>query len=145
MELPQEKIIIGRQEYVSFPEFGVSGVVAKIDTGAYNGCVHANVIGEVTRDGVEFLQFTLLDATHAELKDKVFETSRFIRKKVRHANGIVTSRYVITTNLVLGNKNVSVQIGLSHRGSMRNPVLIGRVILKNNFIVDVAETFLLSK
>lgn len=142
--MEKHTITIGRREYVSFPQFNVHNVVAKIDTGAYSGCIHARVLGEIERDEQRVLQFTLLDTTHPELADTIFETKTYRVKRVKNASGVVQHRYVITTPIVIAGVTLEVEIGLSDRASMKNPVLIGRKILADNFTVDVAGEFLAS-
>ncbi len=145
MEKADLKMMVGRREYVSFPQFNIRNVVAKIDSGAYNGCIHADIIGEVERDGKKFLQFSLLDTSHPEYKDTVHETPDYTKKRVRDANGVTSPRYIIRTPLVIGSREMHIKIGLNNRTNMHNPVLIGRVVLSSNFLVDASKEFLAGK
>lgn len=139
--LPTKKQKIGRLEKISFPEFGVENIDAKVDTGAYTGCIHANVLGEVSRDGRTFLQFRLLDETHPEFNDNVYETDDFKKKKVKSSNGIVQERYMIMQKVIFAGTEAEFELGLDNRDTMKFPVLIGRKNLTERFIVDVEKEF----
>lgn len=132
--MDKEKRIIGRREVVDFPELGLYGIIAKIDTGAYTTALHCHDIRE--ENGV--LYFKLLDPTHPEytMTEKKFTT--YFQKEIKNSFGEVEKRYIIKTIIKIGRKRIKSVISLTDRGTMRYPVLIGRKLLKNKFIVDVA-------
>ncbi|MFI5141814.1 MAG: RimK/LysX family protein [Bacteroidia bacterium] len=43
------------------------------------------------------------------------------------------------TLLIIGHKRIRTAVSLTDRGNMRYPVLIGRKMIKNKFIIDVAK------
>ncbi len=126
MSKSQNKIrLIGRREYVDFPELKLFSVEAKIDTGAYTSSLHCKNI-------------------RLENKSLVFETdagkhefSDFFRKKIKNSFGEMEERYIIKTSVKLGKKTIRTTISLSDRENMRYPVLIGRRMLKGKFLIDV--------
>jgi hypothetical protein len=129
-----EKITIGRREIIDFPELGLVGIVAKIDTGAYTTALHCHDIRE--ESGV--LYFKLLDPTHPEYTEKEQKFTDYSQKEIRNSFGEVEKRYIIKTIIKIGRKRIKSVISLTDRGTMRYPVLIGRKLLKNRFIVDVS-------
>ena len=133
------KTTIGRIEIISFPELGIENLTAKIDTGAYSTAIHAHKFGIELKNGVEVLFFQLLDPEIEESIDRVFRTENFYRKKVRSSNGKMEERYIVKTKIVLGGKLRSTDLSLTDRGKMRYPVLIGRKVLANGYIVDVSK------
>lgn len=135
------KSVIGRLEYVDLPDFGLQKIVAKIDTGAYTGALHATDIKEVDISGQKMLEFRLLDEDHSEYIDKVHTVSDYEIKKVKSSNGDVESRYVIPVKLIIKNKTINAELTLNNRKEMRYPILIGRKNITNIFIVDVAQKF----
>lgn len=129
----KDKQIIGRFERIDFPEFDVSGVVAKIDTGAYSGAVFATRI-RVEEQGGRQLCFNVLNT------GKEFRTTKFRKHWVRSSNGVVVDRYFIDTTVQLNGKTYPISISLADRSSMRYPVLLGRKFLsRHGFIVDVSQ------
>lgn len=127
--------VLGCFEQVSFSDFGVSNVWAKVDTGAYSGAMHATNI-EVVRRGMlrqRVLKFTPLGRTALAT-----ETTDFMSTYVRSATGHRVRRHVIDTTITIDGTEYPIRIGLSDRSDMKRPVLIGRRFLReNNILVDV--------
>lgn len=129
----KQKTVIGRTERVDFPQLGLYNITAKIDTGAYTSSLHCHDIFE--ENGL--LHFKLVDPSHKEYNAKDHQFTEFELKKIKSSFGRMEKRYTIKTVIRIGKKKIKTKITLSNRGSMRYPVLIGRTLLKNNFIVDV--------
>jgi hypothetical protein len=51
----------------------------------------------------------------------------------------VERRFVIVTTLKIFNEEITTEFSLSNRGSLKFPILIGRKILRNRFIIDVKK------
>lgn len=136
-----EKKIIGRLEYVDLPDFGLSGIVGKIDTGAYNGAIHTTHVHETTIDGVNVVEFSLLDSDHPEFKEDVYRTHDFKKRMVKNSNGDSELRYFISTKIILKGEEIPVRFSLSNRKNLKHPILVGRKIIKKRFIVDVSKKF----
>ncbi len=124
--------LIGRREFVDFPELNLMGMEAKIDTGAYTSSLHCETINLREENNKMVLYFTLEQDQHIPHR---FEN--FKEKKIKNSFGEMEERFVIKTLVKIGNKKVLSSISLSNRDSMRYPVLIGRRILKGRFIIDV--------
>lgn len=139
--IKKEKPIIGRLERVDLPLFDLSGIEAKIDTGAYNGSIHVSHVEEVKSDGRGVLKFVLLDEEHPEFKDRVFETDQYEKKDIKNSSGQSETRYIISTKLVLKGKELDVKLSLSDRTELRRPILLGRKAIKKHFIIDAAKKF----
>lgn len=138
----KEKQIIGRLEYVNIPELNITGVSAKIDTGAYRGSIHASNIKEIERDGKKFLTFTLLDSDHNEYDGKVYEVDEYTTGKFRGTQVDYHERYVIPVTLEIAGKRIKTQLSLSDRKDLRFPILIGRKPLKRKFLINPARTYI---
>lgn len=102
-----EKVVIGRVEKV-----GINGVcfLAKIDTGAYKNSICENI------------------AKKLDLKP-VGETN------IRNAQGRY-KRKVVEADLVIRNKHFKTNFTVANRSDLKYDVLIGRGVLKGNFVVD---------
>jgi ribosomal protein S6--L-glutamate ligase len=53
------KTLIGKQEWCALPQLGLDCIRAKIDTGAKTSALHAENIKCITRDNVDYVQFTV--------------------------------------------------------------------------------------
>lgn len=145
MRTEKEKRLIGRREFVDFPELGIYELTAKIDTGAYTSVLHCHDIEVRNIDGIETLCFKLLDPSHPEYSEQEQRFKIFAKKLIKNSFGDFESRFVIRTKIKIARKIINSSISLTDRGNMRYPVLLGRKLLKNRFIVDVSETNLWNK
>ncbi|MEZ4103404.1 MAG: RimK/LysX family protein [Candidatus Paceibacterota bacterium] len=137
----ESKKIIGRLEFIDLPEFELLGIVAKIDTGAYNGAIHTTHVVEKEVDGKKVIEFSLLDESHPEFTDDIYQVDNFEKRVVKNSNGDSELRFVLPTKIILGGEEIKVKFSLSNRKKLRYPVLIGRKIIKKHFIVDVSKKF----
>lgn len=140
MSSPGNKMrLIGRMEFVDFPELNLSGLEAKVDTGAYTSAIHCSRIYVHSKDNKEKLCFKIPTNTLSEQSTTLYEMENFSRKVIKNSFGEVEERYIIKTKIRLGKKTILSTISLSDRESMRFPVLIGRRFLKGQFLVDVSR------
>lgn len=134
----RKKDIIGRNELVNIPEFGLYNIEAKIDSGAYRGAVHATEIKEdIDEDHKKVLKFKILDENHPEFKDITFFSNNFKKVKVKNSGMDFVERYAVPLMVELGGKKINCELTLCNRDSMRRPILIGRKAIKKHFIIDV--------
>ena len=131
--------LIGRREYVDFPELNIFKVEAKIDTGAYTSALHCHDIVVKEIGGKQVLCFKILDETHPEYNEQEHHFEDFIQKNIKSSSGEAELRYIIKTLIIIGHKRIRTAVSLTDRGNMRYPVLIGRKMIKNKFIIDVAK------
>lgn len=135
-----DKKIIGRRELVGFPLLGLYEIEAKVDTGAFTSAIHCSNIEELSReDGSRFIRFQLLDSRHPAYDQKVFEFDDYQLRDVKSSFGDVQARYVIRTQIQLFEEVIEAEFSLSDRSDLKYPVLIGRTLLKKNFLVDVSK------
>lgn len=129
------KAIVGRAERVDFPDGAITGVPAKIDTGAYRSSVWASNIHE--KDGV--LHFTLLGPVSSYYSGKECTTKEFEMVEVENSFGHKEDRYSIQLRMRMGTKIVRSNFTLADRSKKTYPVLIGRRHLRGRYVVDVSE------
>ena len=132
------KITIGRFDKADFPEFKLSDVDIKIDSGAYTSSIHCTKITEVIINSEKHIKFTLLDAAHALYNNKEFIIKNYTSKLVKSSNGISEERFLINTTIILFNQPFSIDLTLTERSDMKFPVLLGRKFLNGTFIIDTA-------
>ena len=129
----KEAKIVGGFEEVGFPDLNVKATIAKIDTGAYSGALHATQITEKKDEDGKYLEF------HPLGKKSLKASCRKYRlKSIKSSNGELEERYVINTKIILQGQSYPVSISLSDRSNMMKSVLIGRQFLRrHHFVVDV--------
>jgi hypothetical protein len=130
-----DQVTLGAFEMVSFPDFKMGDLKAKIDTGAYTGALHCTKISEKQTPNGAVLVFSPFD--HPE---RVIKEEEFVVNHVKSSNGNVEARYFITTNITIAGETYPILLSLADRSEMKWPVLIGRRFLrKHNFLVDVTK------
>lgn len=134
MEGTREKRVIGRREHIDFPELGLSNIIAKIDTGAYTSALYCHEVRE--EEGA--LVFRLLHPSYPNYDARLHRFSEYGQKKIKNSFGEIEIRYTIKTVVKIGRRRIKSVFSLTDRSDMRYPVLIGRKILKNRFIIDVS-------
>ena len=139
-----EKKIIGRLEKVDFLEIGLEDIDAKIDTGAYTSSLHCYDIEEKNVDGKQVLYIKFLDDQHPAYNNMSLHFEHYSKVRVRSSSGHLEERFKIKTKIRLGKNIYKTEFTLADRSSMKYPILLGRKILKNRFLVDVAKTYLLT-
>ncbi len=138
---PNELKVIGRVERVDFPRFGLLALEAKVDTGARTSSIHCTdvrVEGEGD-DGTVDISFTLLDPEHPDYNGRRFRARRVATRTVRSSNGEVQERHVIAADIVIAGRTIRTKFNLADREAMNYPVLLGRRLLRGNFVVDVSR------
>lgn len=133
------KPIIGRHTYVSLPGLDLQNIIAKVDTGAYSCSLHAENIRVVRKNGKKMLRFdvpVIEKGRHFTGENQTCYIENYEIIEVRSSNG-TQNRYRIETAVEIFGKKYATKLTLSNRGSLKHPMLIGRRLLRSNFLVNV--------
>lgn len=128
--------VLGRCDRVDLPKLGLYNVHAKVDTGAYNCSLHCSEAKVV--NGV--LEFIVLDEEHPDYTGLKFTFKKFKQKQIRNSFGESELRFVIKTQIKIFDRLIRAEFSLSNRGNLKFPVLLGRKILRDRFLIDVTQT-----
>jgi hypothetical protein len=134
-----DRLIVGWREWASLPELGIAQVEAKIDTGARTSALHANSIEPFERRGAAWVRF---DVTGESETVPWHEARVTDRRSIRSSNGGTELRYVIRTGLTLAGRTWPIEITLTNRERMEQPMLIGREALAGRVLVDAQKSWL---
>ncbi len=135
------KTVIGWREWVSLPDLGVAWIKAKVDTGARTSALHAFCV-EPYRDGgllkVRFgiHPFQRRDDLATECTAEVAD-----RRWVTDSGGHRERRYIIVTEVSLGERTWPIEITLTNRDIMQFRMLLGRTAIKKGFVVDPGRSY----
>ena len=131
---------IGWKEKVTFPEFGLKDIPAKVDTGARTSVIHCSSITIIKRYRKRYVKFVLLDPESPFYNGKEFTLPFHKERKVKNSFGHEENRIVIDTTVELFNKVYPIEISLRDRSNMEFPMLMGRSFIRRNFVVDVSRS-----
>lgn len=134
--LPQ----IGWKERLDFPDWGLSRLRAKIDTGAHTSALHVARYELHPSEVSLWLEVDPHQAEPLELRLPVIRVAT-----VRGSMGMRERRPVIGANVRLGTVVLPVEFTLTNRARMRHRIILGRQALAGRFIVDPGRVNLLSR
>ena len=124
---------IGPKLIVDLPLLGIEAVTAKVDTGAFNGSLHATKMCEVGNG--RRLQFSPLGSS-----DHIIEIDNYHKRRVKSSNGLISIRYAVDTEVEILGLVYPITLTLTNREPMRHQMLIGRKFLRlHGFLVDVNQ------
>jgi hypothetical protein len=121
-----EKITIGEVEDVVLLKWGVK-FLARIDTGAASTSLDARklkIIGD-------FAEFKMRNGKKVKLPILEY---RHVRTSVGQQ-----LRPVVLLDICLGSLHLLTQVTLTNRSHLKYALLVGRRVLKGNFVVDVSR------
>lgn len=132
----RQKLIVGWNEYVDLPDWGITALGAKVDTGAQTSALHVEDIEVLPRGRIRFRV-----VVHRTKRDRhVRVTTRIQRRsRVRSSNGNYEIRYFVKTLMRLGSVDKEIEVSLTDRGKMAHRMLLGREALRGDFVVDVSR------
>ena len=136
-----ELFTLGWEEWLALPGFGLPAIKAKIDTGARTSALHASVIepfGPVENPRVRFL--IQPDPSNPSF-DVTCSAKVIDRRNVTSSNGETELRYVISTNVVMGDREWPIELTLSNRENMVYRMLLGRSAIADDMLVDPNQSF----
>jgi hypothetical protein len=128
-------LTLGRYDRVDLPGLGLKNIHAKVDTGAYRCSLHCQRAEII--DGS--LEFVLLDEEHPEFTGMKFTVNTFHERDIKNSFGEIERRFVITTTIKIFGEEITADFSLSNRGTLKFPILLGRKILRDRFLIDVTK------
>lgn len=133
---------LGRLELVSFPEWELFDLEAKVDTGAYTSSLHCH---HIEKTGKGKVRFNLLDPSHDTYNEKHFELPIHREKAIKSSNGVTEKRFVVKAAIRIFEEQFDVELSLTDRSEMKYPVLLGRKLLRGRFLVDPSKKFMANR
>lgn len=135
--------LIGEKEW-ALVEPGDLVLEARIDSGAETSSIHAENIQLIEKDGKRWIRFSLTDPA----TDEKVSLERRLHRRIlikQKTEGAHEPRYVVRMWVTLGDTRIWLDVSLSDRNDFEFPLLIGRNMLIDSFIVDVSKHHTLPK
>ncbi len=131
----QSKLVVGRSESINIPEWGIEGLLAKVDTGARTSALHVEDLVRLP-DGHVLFHVIVSQKPHVkriEVRAKAIKWG-----KVRSSSGHYTIRCFVSARAQIGPLEKEIEISLDSREKMAYRMLLGRKALEKDFLVDVS-------
>ncbi len=141
----QDKVILGSEEWCSFPELGIPTIKARVDSGAKTSALHAINISPFIKNDMNWVKFDI-NPIQNNLKTVIHCEAPLVDKRiVKSSSGFREQRYVIQTSLEIGNKIWNIEMTLTNRDSMGFRMLLGREAMSGRILVDPEKKYLLGQ
>ncbi len=137
--------LVGWREWVAFPDLGIKAVKAKLDTGALTSALHAWDVMPFTKDGVDWIRFVVYPDQRQRSNPISCEAPVKDRRRVTNSGGRSEMRYVIETDIQIGDESWAIELGLTNRDDMGFRLLIGREAMRSRLMIDPNSSFRLGR
>lgn len=139
------KVILGSEEWCSFPELGIPTIKARVDSGAKTSALHAINIAPFIKNESNWVRFDI-NPIQNNLKTVIHCEAPLVDKRiVKSSSGFREQRYVIQTNLQIGDAKWPIEMTLTNRDSMGFRMLLGREAMSGRVLVDPEQKYLLGQ
>lgn len=141
----QNKVILGSEEWCSFPELGIPTIKARVDSGAKTSAMHALNIAPFIKNDANWVKFDI-NPIQNNIKTVIHCEAALVDKRiVKSSSGFREHRYVIQTSLKIGDAKWPIEMTLTNRDSMGFRMLLGREAMSGRVLVDPEQKYLLGQ
>jgi hypothetical protein len=137
-------LVIGRKEYLAFPEWEVRRLRVKVDTGAFSSVLDvASYEVHHDEEGRHFARLVLNLSRRDPRRQAVVCAPVIKMVHVTCSNGARQERPLLEATIRLGPIEKRIRMTVTNRSCMRSRMLLGREALAGSFLVDVSQKYLL--
>jgi hypothetical protein len=142
---PHRPVLIGWKEYADLPEWNLRRVKLKVDTGARTSVLDVAGYEVVPVEGGLVARLRLARSRKHPERLTVIEVPVLRTVVVRNSGGLSEQRPLFETTIRLGPVLKRIRLTVTNRAGMRFRMLLGRLALAEDFLVDVSQKYLLRK
>lgn len=132
-----KKKLIGRLAKVSLPSYGISSIVARVDSGATRSSIAASNFAETTSG----LSFSFMYPGHSMYSGERILAKDYELINVKTTTNPSDARYAVRLSIVVDGQEEAAMFTLSDRSHMLYPVLLGRNFLTGRYRIDTDRQF----
>lgn len=137
--------LLGWKEQVTLPDWGVSRLRAKLDTGARTSALHVESLEVVDADGAApEACFEILVGSRDRPTRRRVHAPVVGFKVVRDSGANVQRRPVVRTRVTCGPLDTTAEVTVTDRSGMNFRMLLGRVALAGVCVVDPQRGYLVT-
>ena len=136
-----EQLALGWREWVTFPDWEIAYIKAKIDSGARTSALHAVRLEWFERGGQPWVRFVTFPWQATTEDPTTIEARVIATREIKSSSGDIELRPVVRAQIVLAGIHRTIEITLTDRSDMRFRMLIGREALRENYIIDTGSSY----
>uniref|UniRef100_UPI003139A8DB ATP-dependent zinc protease family protein n=1 Tax=Marinimicrobium sp. C2-29 TaxID=3139825 RepID=UPI003139A8DB len=132
-----DKTVVGATENVMLTDLGIT-LESRVDTGANTSSLDARNIEIFERNGEDWVRFEIHDPDLDQLVE--LERPRSRKVLISQSNSEEPERRpVVEMRITMGSMTQVAEFTLTNRSHLDQPLLIGRNVLRDLMLVDVAQ------
>ncbi len=144
--MKKTKKTIGWKEWFGLDCINLPAIKGKIDTGAKTSSLHAFNIESFYIEDVEYVKFDIHPLQKNKRLVRTCMARVIDRRMVSDSGGKKEKRFVIKSDLRIGESKIRIELTLANRDSMAFRMLLGREAIKQaKMLVDPSKSFLQGK
>ncbi|MEK7790729.1 MAG: RimK/LysX family protein [Deltaproteobacteria bacterium] len=136
-------MVVGWREWISLPELHIPAIKAKVDTGARTSALHAFKIKTYREKGKFRVRFGIHPLQKRTDLEIICHADIIDRRMVTDSGGHRELRWVICTPIRIQRLEWPVEMTLTNRDKMNFRMLLGRMALHEQLVVNPAHSFLM--
>jgi hypothetical protein len=137
-------LVIGRKEYVAFPDWHVRRLRAKVDTGAFSSALDVAAYDLQRDDTGRLIARLSLCLNRRDPSRQTVVLAPVVKMVgVTNTSGVREQRPLLEATIQLGSIEKRIRMTVTNRSCMRCRMLLGREALAGSFVVDVSKKYLL--
>lgn len=137
----RQKQVIGWREWIALPGLGIDRVKAKVDTGARTSTLHAFEVVSFEDEAGAAVEFGVHPDQRSESQVVRCRAPVLDQRIVRDSGGHEEERYVIETDVQLGQDRWRIEMTLTSRDNMGFRMLLGRTAMRGRYTVDPSRSY----
>lgn len=137
-----EKVIVGCLELCSLPKIGIHDIEVRVDTGAKTSALHVDNVKRYLNQGKPWVSFDMRPDVYNIEAVLQCKAALYDVRNIKSSNGVSEERYVIKTDIHLGNDQWPIEVTLTNRADMSYMMLLGRQGMGDRLLVDPSQTFI---
>jgi len=141
----ESTLTLGWREWCALPDLGIPALKAKVDTGAKTSVLHTFQVYSFEEKGQRYVRFLVHPLQKNDVLVRECIAAVKDERMVSDSGGHKEMRYIIETEIRMGDKSWAIEMSLTNRDTMRFRMLLGRRAMQRGIVVDPSASYINGK